>query len=161
MAKETMKAKIEWLEHENAEYIQLNLRLNQEIADMQEKADLAFIKSNHQIQLEQKLAFQTKKAETYESRLNFEKEKSAARIAKIEELDAKNKRLKDEIIRLNEKADKNTHNVRNAGRKPKVSEKQIVEIQMMRDKGMTIQVIAKEVGLSYGLVQKYCKIIKN
>jgi len=55
----------------------------------------------------------------------------------------------------------NTHNVRNAGRKPKVSEKQIVEIQMMRDKGMTIQVIAKEVGLSYGLVQKYCKIIKN
>ena len=45
MAKETMKAKIEWLERKKAEYIQVNLRLNQEIAAMQEKADLAFINS--------------------------------------------------------------------------------------------------------------------
>lgn len=79
----------------------------------------------------------------------------------IEELSSENKRLKDKLSQVKTQTSKRAHNERKAGRRRKITEKQIAEIQMLRAQGMTLQAIQKETGLSYGIVQKYSKIINN
>lgn len=161
MAKETMKAKIERLEREKKADLERIMQLNQEISTMQEAADRDFENSTYKVQLEQQLATQTDKAKLFESRFKQKDEINKELRDKIGELNNENSQLKAEISLLNEKAVQKAHNERNAGRKAKINEKLIAEMQMMRARGMTIQAIQKEVGLSYGLVQKYCKMIKN
>ena len=94
---------------------------------------------------------------SYKEQLNKKTEKEMELIKQIEVLKTQNESLKDEISKI----DKNVHNSRNAGRKPIITEKQIAEIQMMRAQGMTLQVIQKEIGFSYGIVQKHCKKLKE
>jgi len=161
MAKESMKSKIERLEQEKKADLERIMQLNQEIFKMQEAADQGFENSSFKVQLEQQLAFQTDKAKTFEERFKQQKEKNTALLNKIDDLDSEIKQLKAKISLLNEKAVQKVHNERNAGRKAKINEKLIAEMQMMRARGMTIQAIQKEVGLSYGLVQKHCKMISS
>ncbi|PKM65148.1 MAG: Hin recombinase [Firmicutes bacterium HGW-Firmicutes-2] len=161
MAKETMKAKIERLEQEKKADLERIMQLNQEILAMQEAADRDFENSTYKVQLEQQLATQADKAKLFESRFEQKSETNKELRNKIDELNSENKQLKAEISLLNEKAAQKAHNERNAGRKAKINEKLIAEMQMMRTRGMTIQAIQKETGLSYGLVQKYCKMVKN
>lgn len=52
-------------------------------------------------------------------------------------------------------------NSRGAGRKKTITEKQIAMIQMMRAQGKTLQEIQKETLISYGNIQKYCKLITD
>lgn len=84
----------------------------------------------------------------------------------IEEL--KNERINIEktdiaYLKKHEKLMKleNTHNARGAGRKPKITQEQIAMIQMLRAQGKTLQEIQAETGISYGNIQKYCKLITD
>lgn len=52
-------------------------------------------------------------------------------------------------------------NPRGAGRKPKITPEQIAMIQMLRVQGKKLQEIQEETGISYGNIQKYCKLITN
>lgn len=161
VAKETMRAKIERLESENKANLALIERLNHEISSMQEKADQDFANSSFKKQLEDQIAFQTSKAKTYEKRTEQEKVRNTVLFNQIDELQDENKRLKADLSMEKNKAYKRPHNERNAGRRPKITEKQIAEIQMLRAQGLTLQKIQKETGLTYGLVQKHSKAIKS
>ena len=159
MAKETMRAKIERLESEKKANFDLIQKLNQKILSMQEKADQEFENSGYKNQLEDQLAFQTDKARTYKKRMEQEKVRNTALLNRIDELDSENKRLKADLSAEKNKTPKRPHNERNAGRKPKITQKQIAEIQMLRAQGLTLQKIQKETGITYGLVQKHSKAI--
>lgn len=161
MAKETMKAKIERLEQENKANLELIIKLNNEIAAMQEKTDQSFEISAYKAQLEQNLTLQTEKANLYERRFNQEKETSNQLREKIESFTAEIQQLQGEMNKLNEKMDHKVQNEKKAGRKPKIDEKTIVEMQMYRMQGKTLQEIAGIFGVSYGLVHKHCKMVKN
>lgn len=54
-----------------------------------------------------------------------------------------------------------TPNPRGAGRKPKITPEQITMIQMLRAQGKKLQEIQEETGISYGNIQKYCKLITD
>jgi hypothetical protein len=158
MAKETLKEKIARLEAENKQLreekkadMEAVLNLNNEIVKMQETADQDFASSPYFKQLEEKCNFQAEKISVQEKRLKQEVEKNEALIDKIEALEA-------EISGLKASSTPKPHNERNAGRKPKADEKTIALIKMYRAQGMTIKAIQKETGLSYGVVQKHCKI---
>ena len=161
MKKETMKAKIARLESEKKIDLVLIQTLNQEILTIQKKADQYFENSGYKNQLEQQLDFQTSKAKVYEKEVQLEENRNARLKKQLEELSSENKRLKAELRQVKTQVPKRAHNERNAGRKRKITEKQIAEIQMFRAQGMTLKAIQKEIGLSYGIVQKYCKAIKN
>ena len=84
----------------------------------------------------------------------------------IEEL--KNERINIEktdiaYLKKHEKLMKleNTHNAKGAGRKPKITKEQIAMIQMLRAQGKKLQEIQTETGISYGNIQKYCKLITD
>lgn len=160
VVKETMKVKIKRLEDEKKADLDLIQKLNQEILSMQEKADQAFENSTYKKQLEQQLAFEADRAKVYKNRTEQEETRNNALRNQIQELDHENKRLKAELSTIKAKPSERPHNERNAGRKPRITQKQIAEIQMLRAQGMTLQAIQKEMKMSYGLVQKYCKIIK-
>lgn len=72
-------------------------------------------------------------------------------------------RLLNQISDLEKNAapEKAIQNPRGAGRKQKITEKEIAEIQMMRTQGKTLQEIQSITGISYGNVQKYCKSISH
>lgn len=159
MAKETMRAKIERLESEKEANFDLIQKVNQKILSMQEKADQEFENSGYKNQLEDQLAFQTDKARTFEKRMEQEKVRNTALLNRIDELDSENKRLKADLSAEKNKTRERPHNERNAGRKPKITQKQIAEIQMLRAQGLTLQKIQKETGITYGLVQKHSKAI--
>ncbi|KAF5052598.1 hypothetical protein DSECCO2_407160 [anaerobic digester metagenome] len=161
MAKETMKVKIERLEKEKKADLELIMRLNQEISAMQEAADRDFENSIYKVQLEQQLATQTDKAKVFEERFKQQKEKNTALLDRIDNLNSENNQLKAEISLLNEKVVQKARNERNAGRKAKINEKLIAEMQMMRAKGKTIKEIAEITSLSIGSVHKHCKSIVN
>lgn len=80
-------------------------------------------------------------------------------------LDAKsrNYKLLNQISDLEENAAPGTpsHNARGAGRKPKITPEQIAMIQMLRAQGKKLQEIQTETGISYGNIQKYCKLITD
>ena len=160
VAKETMNVKIKRLEDEKKADLDLIQNLNQEILSMQEKADQAFENSTYKKQLEQQLAFETDRAKVYKNRTEQEEARNNALRNQIQELDHDNKHLKAELSVINAKPSERPHNERNAGRKPKITEKQIAEMQMLRAQGLTLKAIQKEIGLSYGLIQKHCKSIK-
>lgn len=161
MAKETMKAKIERLERENRQLIDQKktdmnalMRLNAEIAGMQEVADQEFTNSPTKKQFEEQIEFQNNKIIVQEKRLNQEIQKNEALRDEIERLKAKISDLK--VLKV--ESYPKIHNERNAGRKSKIDKKTIAHIHMYRAQGMTIKKIAELVGLSYGSVQK---IVKN
>lgn len=80
-------------------------------------------------------------------------------------LDAKsrNYKLLNQISDLEENTAPGTSapNPRGAGRKPKITPEQIAMIQMLRAQGKKLQEIQKETGISYGNIQKYCKLITD
>lgn len=63
-----------------------------------------------------------------------------------------------ELMKKNATPGTTSHNARGAGRKPKITEKEIAEIQLMRKQGKTLQEIQNITGISYGNVQKYSKL---
>lgn len=69
---------------------------------------------------------------------------------------------KIELMKNNNAApEKSENNPRGAGRKPKITKKQIAMIQMLRAQGKKLQEIQTETGISYGNIQKYCKLITD
>lgn len=80
-------------------------------------------------------------------------------------LDAKsrNYKLLNQISDLEENAAPGEviQNPRGAGRKPKITPEQIAMIQMLRAQGKKLQEIQEETGISYGNIQKYCKLISH
>jgi len=80
-------------------------------------------------------------------------------------LDAKSRNYKliNQISDLEENAvtGTSTPNPRGAGRKPKITPEQIAMIQMFRAQGKKLQEIQEETGISYGNIQKYCKLITD
>ncbi len=89
----------------------------------------------------------------------------------IKEYENNYKRQKEAIERLNKKIEslekidnqkKTCPNARGAGRKRKITENEIAEIQTMRAQGKTLQEIQRlKPGISYGNIQKYCKLISD
>lgn len=159
MAKETMKVKIERLEQEKqADSKQIDA-LNEEITEMQEKADQEFGNSPWKKQLEDQIDFQNSKITTLESRLKQQISKNDALIDGIEERDREIRLLKEKISQLESQGIQKVHNERKAGRKPKIDENTAILIQMYRAQGKTIKEIAEITSLSVGSVHKYCKSI--
>lgn len=80
-------------------------------------------------------------------------------------LDAKsrNYKLLNQISDLEENSASGTStpNPRGAGRKPKITPEQIAMIQMLRAQGKKLTEIQEETGISYGNIQKYCKLITD
>lgn len=70
-----------------------------------------------------------------------------------------------ELQKWNEKANNTPKtsaiNPRGAGRKPKITQEQIAMIQMLRAQGKKLKEIQTETGISYGNIQKYCKLITD
>ena len=66
-----------------------------------------------------------------------------------------------ELMKKNATPGTASHNARRAGRKPKITQEQIAMIQMLRAQGKKLQEIQKETGISYGNIQKYCKLITD
>lgn len=88
----------------------------------------------------------------------------------IKEFENNYKRQKEAIERLNKKIEslekiatprEASNNARGAGRKPKITQEQIAMIQMLRAQGKKLTEIQTETGISYGNIQKYCKLITD
>lgn len=148
MAKESMKAKIARLEAENKDLterlsktLDMNMQLNNEIAEMQNATSLEI----HQSEIQ----------DLYEAE-SYLYDQINERNQEIKDLKAQISILKAEKEGVRPK----THNERNAGRKPTIDEKTIAMIKMYRAQGMTIKAIAELLGISYGSAQKHCSISK-
>ena len=153
--KETNKQTIERLQKELqqakselAEYKTICNNLNNEILQMQERADKGFLNSSDYQQM-------TKRIELLEMQ--------------NKQLETKNKSLDDKVYNLRDKVENNNnihklnnetikvHNERGAGRKTRFKEDQEqkkAEIKMYRLQGKTIKEIAQMYNCSVGLVHK-------
>lgn len=129
MVKETQKAKIERLEKEIWDYKVLVSKLQNEIYDMQDKAEDIFINSPTYQQL-------TKRVEVLERENKILK-------GQLEH--------KEKVHKLNSEKPKNE---RGAGRKPKFLEVEVATMHMYRLQGKTIKEIAEIYDCSVGLVHK-------
>jgi hypothetical protein len=161
MTKETLKVKVARLEQENQKLreekkldMEAILKLNNEITQMQAKADQDFVNSPTKKQYEDQIQFQTNKIDIQGKRLNREVEKNEKLLDEIEKMKGEIDDLKAQKIKNRQKV----HNERNAGRKLKIDEKTILQVQMYRAQGKTIKETSELVGLSYGSVQKISKI---
>lgn len=135
MARETQKQIIERLENEVLEYKTLTNKLQNEITDMQDKAENEFINSP-----------------TYQQLLK-----------KIDFLEKKNKSLEDKIVhneRIQKLKDEKAHNERGAGRKPRFTDVEVATMKMYRLQGKTIREIAEIYECSVGLIHNAVKDIK-
>lgn len=74
----------------------------------------------------------------------------------IEKADIRFLKMHENLMKL-----ENEPNPRGAGRKPKITQEQIAMIQMLRAQGKKLKEIQTETGISYGNIQKYCKLITD
>lgn len=76
---------------------------------------------------------------------------------------SENMKIKLENLDLRENATAGTasHNARGAGRKQQITPEQIANIQMLREQGKKLQEIQDITSISYGNIQKYCKLITD
>jgi len=133
--KETQKQLITRLErelnetkNELKEYKELCSNLNEEILEIQQRADDSFFNSSDYVQMKKRIEF----------------------------LESKNKSL-DETIKHNESIHKlidEKKNTRGAGRKPRFTYNEEKTIKIYRTQGKTIKEIADMFGCSVGLIHK-------
>lgn len=99
---------------------------------------------------------QEEKISTLEKEIVELKEELKKERINIEKADIRYLKMHEKLMKL-----ENKHNTRGAGRKQKITEKEIVTIQILRAQGKTLQKIQAETGISYGNIQKYCKLITD
>lgn len=155
MAKETQKEKIERLEKNLNNANIIIQQLNNEIAEMIDKADNSFENSSTYKQmikqidnLELKIRAITDTAEHNRKMYNAELKRNSELINDIHNLKNENTKLKYNT------SHKLKHNERGAGRKNKFTDSQIKEIKQYRANGKTIKQIADMFGCSVGLIHK-------
>lgn len=129
MARETQKQVIERLQKEIWDYKVLVSKLQNEIYEMQDKAEDSFLNSPTHEQLLKKIELLEKKNNNLEKKLN-----------KVDKLDKANK--------------SKSKNERGAGRKRKFTDVERQTMQLYRMQGQTIKEIAETYDCSVGLVHK-------
>lgn len=144
--KETQKAKIARLEAEN-QFLKDEIEaLQKKYYTLMEKADDAVLVSPAYQQLQKDLLVQEELAKTYKSRLATNEEirfRQAEKLAEFQKL-------------INENTVKNP---RNAGRKPKLTNDEILEIKRLRKNGKSVREIAESFHCSTGLVSQVSRLI--